>query len=39
VKPDHYDVTIETPDRKTHEVRVSLDGKKITSEGENQDKE
>jgi uncharacterized membrane protein YkoI len=37
-KPDHYEVTIETADKKTQEVVVSLDGKSIKKEGEEKDK-
>jgi uncharacterized membrane protein YkoI len=37
-KPDHYEVTIETADKKTQEVIVSLDGKTIKKEGEDKDK-
>lgn len=36
--PDHYEVTIQTADKKSHEVVVSLDGKSIKKEGENQEK-
>jgi len=36
--PDHYEVTIETADKKTQEVTVSLDGKSIKKEGEDKDK-
>ena len=38
-KPDHYGVTIETPDKKTHEIVVSLDGTTIVQEAEDQGKE
>ena len=31
--PDHYEVTIETADKKTQEVIVSLDGKEVKTEG------
>jgi uncharacterized membrane protein YkoI len=37
-KPDHYEVTIETADKKTHEVTVSLDGKNIKKEGDDKEK-
>ena len=33
-KPDHYEVTLETADKKTVEVIVSLDGKSVKTEGE-----
>ena len=32
--PDHYEITIETADKKTIEVIVSLDGKSVKTEGE-----
>jgi uncharacterized membrane protein YkoI len=37
-KPDHYEVTIETADKKTQEIIVSLDGKSIKKEGADKDK-
>jgi len=33
-KPDHYEVTIETSDKKTKEINVSLAGKIIKKEGD-----
>jgi uncharacterized membrane protein YkoI len=33
-KPEHYEVTIETADKKTQEVIVSLDGKSVKTEAE-----
>jgi hypothetical protein len=33
-KPEHYEVTIETADKKTEEVIVSLDGKSVKTEAE-----
>jgi uncharacterized membrane protein YkoI len=33
-KPDHYEVTLETADKKTIEVVVSLDGKSVKGEGD-----
>jgi hypothetical protein len=36
--PDHYEVVIETADKKTQEVIVSLDGKSIKEEGKEKDK-
>jgi len=38
-KPDHYEVTIETADKKTREVNVSLAGKIIAKEGGDKDKD
>jgi uncharacterized membrane protein YkoI len=32
--PDHYEITIETADKKKMEVIVSLDGKSVKAEGE-----
>ena len=37
--PDHYEVTIETADKKTKEVNVSLAGKSIAKEGGDKDKD
>ena len=37
-KPIHFEVTIETADKKTQEVIVSLDGKSIKKEGEDSEK-
>jgi uncharacterized membrane protein YkoI len=36
--PDHYEVTIETADKKTREVEVSLDGKTVKGGGAEADK-
>jgi uncharacterized membrane protein YkoI len=33
-KPDHYEVVLETADKKTIEITVSLDGKKVNQEEE-----
>jgi uncharacterized membrane protein YkoI len=32
--PDHYEVTIETPDKKTHEINLSLTGRLLKKEAE-----
>jgi uncharacterized membrane protein YkoI len=37
--PDHYEVTIETADKKTMEVTVSLDGKTVKGEGAEKEKD
>jgi hypothetical protein len=37
--PDHYEVTLETPDKKEMEVTVSLDGKTVKAEKEEKGKE
>jgi hypothetical protein len=37
-KPQHYEVTIQAPGQKTQEVIVSLDGKSIRREGQDQEK-
>jgi uncharacterized membrane protein YkoI len=37
--PDHYEVTLETADKKTLEVTVSLDGKTVKGEGADKEKD
>jgi uncharacterized membrane protein YkoI len=37
-RPDHYEITIQTADKKKQEVLVSLDGKNIKKEGEDKEK-
>jgi uncharacterized membrane protein YkoI len=37
-KPDHYEVILETEDKKTMEVEVSMDGKTIKGGGDEKDK-
>jgi uncharacterized membrane protein YkoI len=38
-KPDHYEVTVVTADKKKREVVVSLDGKSVKAEGEGKEKD